>query len=395
MTPALARLHRTVISLTVLAAVSACASRWRLPADSPPATAGSVSDPALSQAAAAAEGLLLNRLGEMPGLAVAVGDGRSILWSRGLGVADLAAREPATPQTRFRVYSVAKPLTATLAVRLAQQGRLRLDAPIADHLPSLPAPLRRLTLARLLSHTAGVRHYQRGEWTRVSRLHCFSTLEALAPFRDDPPVAEPGSSYHYSSFGYVLASAVLEAAGGRPFHDLLQQEILHPAGMTGTARDTPPYDDPLVAGFYVPARFGRVGESQPWDNSCKWGAGGLLSTVEDLVRFGNALLGDRLLDAAGRHLLFTRQALSSGEAIDYGLGWGLENSDEGGTSLAWASGGAFGGRSYLMVDLERRLVIALAGNLEGESFAPEARRIHAAFADATSRSRAGELDEPE
>ncbi len=369
--------------LVVAGLAAACSPSWELPADSAAAAAkaqpGSGArpgiEPTLEATRKAARRLLEPRLAEMPGLAVTVARGTEVLWDEGLGVADLATGAAATPDTRFRIYSVAKAITGTLAVRLAQKGIVDLDAPIEAYLDGLPGELAGVTLAQLLSHTAGVRHYARGEWARVSQRHCETARQGIEPFRNDPLLAPPGSAYAYSSHGFVLASAVLEAAAQLPFLELIQREILDPARMVDTVLDTPPYERPPAAAFYRPARFGRVQEERPWDNSCKWGAGGLLSTAVDLARFGLAVLGGDLLDEAGKDLLFTSGRLPDGSAIEYGLGWGVDPE----IGIAAHSGGSPGGRSYLLLGLEDGVVVALAGNLEGERFTSEARALRDLF----------------
>jgi len=373
--------HPAPLLAVVLSALAmgACAPRWKLPA-TPPARQEPVPvSPELASAVASSRASLRPRLATMPGLSVAVADREGLLWSEGFGVADLADGRPVTPRTRFRIYSVAKPITATLAVRLHRRGHLDLRAPVAEYLPDLPPELGRVTLAELMSHTAGVRDYARGEWARVSSVHCETAAEALAPFVADPLVAEPGREFAYTSFGFVLASAVLEAAGGAPFLELLEREILHPAGMTDTSLDLRPYDGDLVSAFYEPSFLGRVRQAPAWDNSCKWGAGGLLSTAEDLVRFGRAVLDGTLVDAAGRDLLFTPAPPASAEQTGYGLGWGLHWDSDGSLRRVAHSGGSPGGRSYLLLDLEGELAVALTANLEGERLNREADAVADAF----------------
>jgi serine beta-lactamase-like protein LACTB len=234
-----------------------------------------------------------------------------------------------------------------------------------------------LTLRQLLAHTSGLRDYRSGEWLPVSRVHCGTAREALAPFRDDPLLFTPGTSARYTSYGYVLASAVLEEHAGRPFYELLKSEVLAPSGATGLRPDSPADEAPARSAYYEAALFGRVRPAVAVDNSCKLGAGGLLGSVTDLAAFGTALLGGRLLSPAGLAEMLRPVAVSGGETTDSGLGLSL--AQLGGATVGVQSGGAIGGRSYLLLDPQRHVVIALASNLEGERLGEEARRLHAAF----------------
>ncbi|WP_374658993.1 serine hydrolase domain-containing protein [Inhella sp.] len=241
----------------------------------------------------------------LPGWAAAVGQGRRVVFSQAAGLADLQARRTTTPQTRVRVYSVAKSIGAAAAMRLAEAGRLDLDAPIASYLPSLPAHLRAITVRQLLAHRSGVRHYRPGEWASVSDFNCATPAQALPDFVDDPLLFKPGQGYQYSTFGYVLLSAVLEAAAGQPFDALMRELVFEPAGMNATAIEGRPLPEmpglpaQPVAVFYDRSEAGRFSPTTGIDASCKYLGGGLVSTAEDLVRFGLALLDGRLVSPAG------------------------------------------------------------------------------------------------
>jgi CubicO group peptidase (beta-lactamase class C family) len=179
---------------------------------------------------------------------------------------------------------------------------------------------------------------------------------------------------------------VIEAETGRPFHDLLREEILAPAEMTHTGPDDPATERSAGTEFFEPAILGRIRTSRPVDNSCKFGAGGLLGSAADLVRFGNALLRERLVPGARLTEMMRPQVLASGRSTAYGLGFGLVEVD--GVRLAAHSGGAIGGRSYLLIDRANGIVVAIASNVEGEKPSKEALGVWRAFrAEAGNRAR--------
>ncbi len=169
----------------------------------------------------------------IPGLTVAVRRGE-VLWTRRFGEADVENHVPANPETVYRLASLSKPITAVAAMQLVEAGWLDLDADVRRYVPGFPRKPWPITSRQLLSHLAGIRHYRGDEWSSVKRY--VSVLEGLDLFKDDPLVHEPGTRYLYSTYGYSLLGAVVEAAAARPFVEQLQGAVFNPAGMTA-ARD--------------------------------------------------------------------------------------------------------------------------------------------------------------
>lgn len=314
-----------------------------------------------------------------PGVGFAIGRAGEMLWSGGLGWSDVASRRPVTAGTRFRVYSTMKPLTAAAAMSLSADGLLDLDAPVSRVLPDLPAALGSITPRQLAGHLAGIRDYRDGEWMKVSRTHCDDVDDGLAIFADDPLVHPPGESFGYTTFGYVLLSAVVAAADGRPFAEVLEDRVAEPAGSAGVAPE-PPEPDSTMAMPYEPARLGRVKVARAIDNSCRFGAGGFVASAADLARFGLAFLEDRILDEDDRERMLTSMRSAAGDSTGYGFGWGVGRSDQG-RRVAAHSGGAIGGRAAIYLLPDEGIVVALAANLEGESLLDEAARIAELAAD--------------
>ena len=173
----------------------------------------------------------------LPGLSLAVGIAGEVVWAEGFGWADIDERRPVTPKTLFRVGSVAKPMTATAVGVLHERGLLDLDAPVRDYVPSFPEKEWTVTTRQLMGHVAGVRHFQDDEEILYMRGHCESPLDGLALFADDPLLFPPGTRYEYSSYGWTLVGAVVEAAAGEPFLDVMQREVYDPSNMRDTVPD--------------------------------------------------------------------------------------------------------------------------------------------------------------
>jgi CubicO group peptidase (beta-lactamase class C family) len=297
----------------------------------------------------------------VPGFAITVSAGPAdgfAVWHQGFGFADLEARAPATPSTRFRVGSVSKVLTAVTLVRLAREGVVDLDAPIGESLPGIPQHLRGITLRQLSGHIAGVRHYRGSEYLSNTP---FATLrDAVGVFANDPLLALPGTLYLYSSYGYTLIGAVLEAATGRPFPELVQAEVLDPLGMSATVPDRKGSAIPERARTYSISASG-VTDAPVDDLSGRWPGGGYLSSTDDLARLGRVMLGPGLLDSTALEVLRTPQRLASGEATSVGIGWRVSR-DSRGRRYLHHGGTSNGGAAFLLVYPEEKVVVAMASN---------------------------------
>ena len=354
---------------------------------------GQLPQRAHADAIAAARGVLQQERSELgiPAISAAVAIDGIIVWSAGIGYADLENRVPATAGTLYRTGSVSKPLTAAAVVQLATTGKLDLDAPIQRYVPSFPEKRYPITTRLLAGHIAGIRHYQGMESLTAGQRHYDDVIEALEIFADDPLLFAPGERYSYSSFAWNLISAVVQRAAGREFLSYMQDNVFDPLGMTHTFADDPRVVIPNRAGFYS-FYEGRVINAPFVDNSYKWAGGGFISSVEDLVRLGSAHLGDDFLSNQARELLFTSQRTTDGQETGYGIGWRVERlgdlfADESTeASDAFADhqvmhhgGSSVGGRAFLLLVPEAELVVAVLVNFGRLRSGLTAARIAHAF----------------
>lgn len=313
------------------------------------------------------------------GVAVSVGSDGEIIWSQGFGYADLEQEVPVDPAvTRFRVGSVAKSMTATAVGILYEAGKLDLDAPVRNYVPGFPEKPGVITARLLGGHIAGIRHYQGEE--NLSNVPYASVEAGLAIFKDDPLLHPPGSKYHYSSYGFNLLSAVVEAAAGEDFLTVLDERVFTPFGMKHTGADE---IYPIIPGrgrYYWVEEDGTVYNAPAVDNSYKWAGGGLLSTSEDLVRFGFGYLNHTVLGKETTALLWTPQTLTTGEQTDYGIGW---RRGENHTGRPWVGhgGGSVGGSTRFEIYPGENLVVAVISNRSGQDWNDISYQIAELFLD--------------
>src|SRR6185503_4239558 len=158
----------------------------------------------------------------LPGLSVAVGVGGEIVWAEGFGWADLENRVPVAPNTRFRIGTASTALTSAAVGLLLEKGRLKLDDKIQTYVPEFPEKQWPVTLRQLMGHMAGVRtdDGDEGPFQRCER-----PVEGLQFFAKNSLLFEPGTRYSYSSYGWILVSAAVEAAADEPFLTFMRKQI--------------------------------------------------------------------------------------------------------------------------------------------------------------------------
>jgi len=319
----------------------------------------------------------------VPGVSVAIAQNGRIVYSKGFGFADLENRVPFTAQTVSRIGSVSKTFTALAIMQLAEQGKINLEAEVQTYVPTFPKKTGPITIRQLLCHQSGIRHYKGNEFLSAVQYNDVET--ALAIFRDDPLLQPPGQKYSYTTYGYNLLSRVVEAASGETFPDYLRKHIIEPLDLKQTYLDQPSQIIPLRARYYTKSQNGPVENAAAVNQSNKWGGGGLLSTVEDLIKYAAAYDGDKLAKAETVEMMFTAQKTGDGNATGYGLGWAIGNDQN--KRRVEHSGGSMGATAILTKYPEQGLIIAALVNCDHYS-APQFKiRIANILFGTTEQSR--------
>ena len=301
----------------------------------------------------------------LPGVSVAVGAGGELVWAEGFGFENIQTRQPVTPGTRFRIGTGSMALTSAAVGLLVEKGRMNLDDEIQKYVPQYPRKQWPITLRHLMAHTSGM-GTDAGDEGPFGE-HCDRTDEALRLFKDDRLRFEPGTAIRFSSYGWILVSAAVEAAAREPFMTFMRRQVFAPLAMEDTLEDSPTATG--VPTFYFP-RFAaetKYGPDpmRPLDLSCYAGAMAFLSTPSDLVRYGLAINNGKLLQPATVQMLQSEQRLASGGMTEYGLGWDIEPVTLAGHETRWIGhdGLVMGGPAMALVTFpDRGLVVAVASN---------------------------------
>lgn len=296
----------------------------------------------------------------VPGLAVAIAKDGRILYAKGFGYADVENKVPFTAQTVSRIGSISKTFTALAVMQLAEQGKINLDAEVQTYVPTFPKKQAPITVRQLLGHLTGIRHYKGIEFLSAKS---YSDVESsLAIFKDDPLLHEPGAKMSYTTYGYSLLSRVVEAASGESFGAYLQTHIITPLALNQTYLDDPRRLIPQRARNYTKPKDQPLQNATYVDQSNKWGGGGLLSTVEDLIKYAAAHDTDKLAKQETIKQMFTGLKTNDGKPTGYGLGWAVAT--EAGKRRIEHSGGSMGATSILTKYPEQGLIIAALTNCD-------------------------------
>jgi CubicO group peptidase (beta-lactamase class C family) len=256
---------------------------------------------------------------------VLVAERGNILYEKGFGYADMEWKVPNENLTKYNLASCTKQFVAMLVLRQVEKGTMRLDAKISDYLPRYPKENgRRITIHQLLNHSSGIPNYtESAEFGPVySRTTYASPDSFVTVFADSALEFEPGSKFTYNNSAYFLLGVILEKVTGKPFSTLLQEEILDPLHMANSGMDD---QYSLVAKRAAGYNRGMLANTHAgyWDRTSLYTAGGMYSTVEDLLRWDQALYTDELLPEKYRELLF-RQSVEIDSSTGYGYGWFLK-----------------------------------------------------------------------
>ena len=334
-----------------------------------------------------------------PGCAVAVGNSRKSLWREGFGFLDYETHEPVTQATIYDLASLTKVIgTATVVMRLIDDGRLRLDEPVARRLPEFldgfdeaQRGRRQASVEHLLTHSAGLTAWQ-PFYKTVGSYDALVAAAAAAPLENDP-----GEVYRYSDLGFILLGELAARAGGKPLAELEQELVFRPLAMPNTLRNPPPeLRERIAPAEEIEPGRGEFFRGVVHDENCRAAGGvtghaGLFSTATDLARFAEHLLrilrGETGLVSQDRLKQFTRrQHLIEGSSR--ALGWDTPSGDS-------SAGDLFSRRSFghtgftgtsIWIDPDRDLYVILLTNRvhptrENSRIHPVRRRL----ADAVAR----------
>ncbi len=240
-------------------------------------------------------------------------DGKTIL-SKGYGLADKENNTAASETTQFRIGSLTKTFTSLLIMQLVAENKLSLHDTIGKFLPAFVH--KNITIQQLLTHTSGIPSYTNDMEKMLSVMQKEQSLkEIVSALCSEPLEFASGSQFHYSNSGYTVLAGIIEAITGQEYGQVLNEKIFVPLSMNQTAFGTNPTNS---KGYFL----GGIEPGYIIKNTA--GAGGIISTTADLLKWDNALTTDKLISQTILSQAFLPRAAYDDWDADYGFGWMID-----------------------------------------------------------------------
>ncbi|MEP1780784.1 serine hydrolase [Reichenbachiella sp.] len=293
----------------------------------------------------------------VPGAALALIDNGKIILQKGYGYADIKNKVTVNGKTGFNIGSISKTVAAWGVLKLVEEGKIELDSPAENyltrwHLPESEYDVNKVTVRRLLSHTAGLSLHGYPGWSPSDTL---PTIEQSLSGKNNGPgdvrmIMEPGTKWKYSGGGYTILQLIIEEVTGQKFADYMQAEILNPLGMTNSSYTI---DDKILSASSL--EHNGYGEVIPYELFTAEAAAGLHTTIEDFVLFAmaslnvpNGLVADQsILEQSTIKLMTSPAPAANGR---YGLGYGIDSIQNSQAVLVGHGGANTGWHAYLRVN---------------------------------------------
>lgn len=292
-----------------------------------------------------------------------------VVFEKSVGFANIDEKTPLNENSSFRLASVSKQFTSMGIMLLKEEGKLDFDDDITKYLPTLP--YKGVSIRHLMYHTGGLADYMdlfEKHWdTKTAegkKKTAFNKdlVDLYSKHKPDPDF-EPGERYEYSNTGYVLLGSIIEKASGQKIQEFFKSRIFEPLGMNDSsafAKDENEFNPKSrVFGF---AWQGDSHVANDWNYlNGMVGDGGIYASARDLMKWDQALYGEKLVSQATLDEAFTVGKLNNGKETDYGFGWSVERSKNDGLTVS--HGGSWVGfRTYIVRGVDRKLTVIVLSN---------------------------------
>lgn len=296
-----------------------------------------------------------------PGIALLVATDGKIIYKKGFGYADLKNKITVTPETKFRIGSVTKQFTAAAILKLQEKGLLSVTDKLSRFIPDFPRG-DEVTIHHLLTHTSGIRSYtSKNEF--IDRVTKTITPDSLiAFFKNDPYDFNPGERYMYNNSAYFLLGYIISQVSGKSYDAYLKETFFEPLQMNNTGIHYAGIKLEKEAKGYTKNSNNKFEEGLNWDMSWAGAAGAMYSTVDDLLKWNQALHGGKVLSEKSYQAAITPVVLNSGEQAASKYGYGLAMYRYRGIDAIGHSGGLHGFVTQLVYYPAEKLTVAMFTN---------------------------------
>ena len=334
----------------------------------------------------------------LPGVVVAVVADQELVWAKGFGHANVAAKTPMTPETKFRMASHSKLFTATAIMQLREQGKVRLDDPVSQHVSWFrvkPAgdddgPI---TVEQLLSHSSGLPREADAHWTTLD----FPTADEVRALLANREAAfAPSVRWKYSNLAYTIAGAVVEQASGMSWADYVTRNIFQPLGMTSSSVDR---NVEGLATAYNRRMPDGTREVLPFTDSRGMAAAtGITSNAIDMAKFVSAQFragprgGNRILSTGSLREMHRVRSLENNWTSGTGIGFGVNRVNN--RTYIGHGGGYPGYTTQTLIDPETKVGVVVLTNSGDGGPGDIARQLMTTVGSVVGKSAAAATPKP-
>ncbi|MEE9361848.1 MAG: serine hydrolase domain-containing protein [Cellulophaga sp.] len=280
-----------------------------------------------------------------PGAVFLISKNGNVIYKKALGLANLELNVPMKYETVFEIGSMTKQFTAVSILMLLEKGKLNLNDEITKYIPDYPTHGKTITIHHLLIHTSGIKNYTRLKALNDISKKDLTPLELIDFFKNEPMDFAPGEQFKYNNSGYIILGYIIEKVSGQNYASFVEENIFKRIGMTSS--------------FYashknvIKNRASGYNSKDGYFNTrfisftLTYAAGSLMSNVEDMAKWQEALNNNKLVSKNILDKAFTNYKLNNGELINYGYGWhikklnGAPSREHGGSIFGFKSMGVF------------------------------------------------------
>ena len=319
---------------------------------------------------------------DAPGAVFLVAKDGVPVYRKAFGKANIELNVNMKPENVFQIGSMTKQFTAVAIMMLIEEGKLNVNDEITKYIPDYPMRGKKITIHHLLSHTSGIKDFTRMKSIMSIAKKDLTPKELVDFFKNEPMDFEPGEKFQYNNSGYVLLGYIIERISGITYEDFIEKNIFQKIGMKDSRYAS---DGEVIKnrayGYHQSG--GKIVNKRHISFNIPYASGSLMSTVDDLLKWQNAINNNLLVSGKTINMAFTNYTLNSGDKINYGYGWHLK--DINGFSSREHGGSIFGFKSMAVYIPERDIYLVGLTNCDCNSPTQVTRDIAALAVDFLNR----------
>lgn len=259
-----------------------------------------------------------------PGGVFLVAKNGNPIYRKAFGEANLELGVPMKTDNVFQIGSMTKQFTAVAIMMLEERGKLNVNDPISKYIIDFPNG-KNITIHHLLTHTSGIKDFTKMRSIMSIAKKDVKPKELVDFFKDEAVNFKPGEQFSYNNSGYVVLGYIIEIVSGKTYEDFIEQNIFDKVGMKNSRYAS---DRDIVKNrAYGYHNRGAYSNKMYISLSIPYASGSLMSTLDDMLKWQNAINDNSLIPEVSKKKVFTNYTLNNGEHINYGYGWHLKNID--------------------------------------------------------------------